>query len=84
MPLPRQVPPSAPAGVSTARRALLLAASIALGVAIGAIGLALTHDAAWFLAIPFCVAVAWFTVADPTRCLPGGERTHSGKRDAAP
>jgi hypothetical protein len=80
----RQLPSAtpSPAGVSTARRALLLVASVALGVAIGAIGVAITRDAAWFLAIPCCVAVAWFTVADPTRCVPARDDAKRPKTDA--
>ena len=52
------------------RRALWLCACLAAGLGIGAGGRLLTGDAAWFLAVPLCIAVGWFFLADPRQCLP--------------
>lgn len=51
------------------RRGLLLLFCLAAGVAIGPVGEGYTGDAAWFLAIPACVALGWLFVADPGACL---------------
>lgn len=47
-----------------------LLACLGAGAAIGAIGHAVTGDAAWFLALPVALAVGWWFVADPERCAP--------------
>lgn len=52
-----------------ARRALLLLACIALGLALGFIGQSLTSESVWFLAVPICIAIGWFFVADPNECV---------------
>ena len=52
------------------RRALWLCACLAAGLGIGAGGQLLTGDAAWFLAVPLCMAIGWFFLADPRQCLP--------------
>lgn len=55
--------------ISLAQRALLLLACCAAGLVIGAIGQSFTSQSAWFLAVPICIAIAWFFVADPNECL---------------
>jgi hypothetical protein len=54
---------------SFARRFLLLLACIALGLTIGFIGQGFTSQSAWFLAVPICIAIGWFFVADPAECI---------------
>ena len=54
-------------------RVFLLAGCVALGAMIGIVGEHLTGNAAWYLAIPVCIAVGWFFVADPTACSPDPE-----------
>lgn len=49
-------------------RLVLLLACTAIGAGIGGIGLLLTGDGRWFLALPAVVALGWLRVADPTRC----------------
>jgi hypothetical protein len=56
------------------RRILLLLASVLAGALVGAIGRWGFESAAWFLAVPGFVAVAWLFVADPTECSPGEKR----------
>lgn len=51
-------------------RIVLLAGCVALGAAIGAAGEYASGQSAWYLAIPLCIAVGWFVVADPTKCSP--------------
>jgi hypothetical protein len=41
---------------------------MALGAVVGAVGRHLTGSDAWFLALPLCIVVGWFVVADPTAC----------------
>jgi hypothetical protein len=55
--------------LSLAQRALLLLACCGLGLLIGFIGQSLTAQTAWYLAVPACIAVAWFFVADPNDCV---------------
>lgn len=52
------------------RRALWLGVCLAAGLGVGAGGQWLTGDAAWFLAVPACIALGWFFLADPRQCLP--------------
>lgn len=59
---------SRPALRSTAGRLVWLVACLAAGGGVGAIGHALTGDAAWVLAVPAVLAVGWWFVADPGRC----------------
>lgn len=74
-------PPASPAPSARqlARRIALLVGCLALGGVIGFVGERLTGDAAWFLAIPVCMAVGWFAVADPTSCIPAGDGRRSGR-----
>jgi hypothetical protein len=67
-PLPQQGD-TATAHPSIARRFLLLLACIALGLTIGFIGQGVTSESIWFLAVPICIAIGWFFVADPTECI---------------
>lgn len=60
------------------RRLIALLASTTVGASIGVVGHALTGDPWWALAVPVCVAAAWFLVADPTRCTP--ERPPASRR----
>ena len=50
-------------------RFLLLLACIALGLTIGFIGQAIMSQSTWFLAVPICIAIGWFFVADPAECI---------------
>lgn len=63
-------------------RVVLLACCVALGAAIGAVGEYVSGHTAWYLAIPLCIAVGWFFVADPTACSPRpedpGRSSHAG------
>jgi hypothetical protein len=56
---------------STRARVGWLIACLAGAGALGAIGHAATGDAAWYLALPAVLAVGWWFVADPRRCLSG-------------
>ena len=56
------------------RRVLQLVACIVAGSIVGAVGQHFSGSAAWFLAVPAFVAVAWLFVANPTECLPSVER----------
>lgn len=60
----RQPPPRPPAR----RRAALLAAAAGAGLAVGAGVQAIADSQAGWLAVPAIVALAWWRVADPTRC----------------
>ena len=51
-------------------RIMLLAGCVALGAVVGVAGEYFTGDAAWYFAIPLCIAVGWLFVADPTACSP--------------
>ena len=51
------------------QRALTLAASLALGVIVGAAGSYFTGSDHWWLAVPVAIAIPWFRVADPEHCL---------------
>jgi len=51
-----------------ARRVLLFCLCVAAGLATGFAGHHYTAGDAWFLAVPFCVAIGWFMVADPASC----------------
>ena len=55
---------------STRRRALLLGACTAAGLAAGAAGWWMTGDARSMLALPGVIALGWLFVADPSRCEP--------------
>ena len=59
-----------PRTTSLRRRLAWLAACVGSGLAVGLLGQALSGDAAWFLAVPACVAVGWLMLADPTQCTP--------------
>lgn len=61
-------------------RALLLAALLALGIGIGAVGQWLTQNDAWFLAVPIVLAIGWFVVATD-QCVRGpGSDERSNRR----
>jgi hypothetical protein len=64
------------------RRALWLGVCLAAGLGVGTGGQWLTGNAAWFLAVPACVAVGWFFLADPQQCLP--ETAPRRKRQTSP
>lgn len=65
--------------MSLLRRVLLLGLCVAAGLVVGLVGQHFTGSAAWFLAIPALVALAWLLVADPAACLPSRERSsHNG------
>jgi len=53
-----------------ARRVLLLSLCLVLGFAAAFTGYHYTAAEAWFLAVPVCLAIGWFMVADPTACRP--------------
>lgn len=59
---------------STLRRALLLGACAAAGLAAGATGWWMTADPRWMLALPGVIALGWLFVADPSRCEPPAGR----------
>lgn len=63
---------TAPARSRPLRRLAALAASLGAGGAVGVLGHALSGDERWFLAVPLAVVVAWWRVADPTRCAGSG------------
>lgn len=48
----------------------LLVGCIAVGVAVGWIGLRMSGSVAWFLAIPVCMALVWLAIANPSQCEP--------------
>jgi len=56
------------AHVQFGSRIALLVLCVIIGAAVGFVGRSLTGSDAWFLAIPLCVAVGWFVVADPSAC----------------
>jgi hypothetical protein len=62
-------------------RVFLLAGCVALGAVIGIAGEHFTGDTAWYLAIPLCIAVGWFVLADPTACSPRSD--DPGRRSRA-
>ena len=63
------MPPVTPAQ-RLLRRALLLGLCVAVGCAVGFTGQYVTGHPAWFLAVPACVVLGWWLVADPASCLP--------------
>lgn len=52
------------------KRLVWLALCILAGAIVAAIGVALSDNPAWVLAIPAVMAVGWLLVADPTQCDP--------------
>ncbi len=77
---PKGVPPmqelNAPAsaepvrerGATLPQRILLLLVCLALGLGASFAGLHFTSSTEWFLAVPICLTIGWFFVADPTAC----------------
>ncbi len=57
-------------GATLRQRVVLLVACLVLGLGAGFVGLYFTSDTTWFLAVPVCMAIGWFFVADPTACTP--------------
>lgn len=53
---------------STGARVWALAAVVALGSTMSAIGYGLTGSQFWFLALPAVMAVAWLVIANPQEC----------------
>lgn len=51
------------------QRVLLLFACVAAGLLVGFVGRHIMADAAWFLAVPVCVALGWIFVANPEECV---------------
>lgn len=69
--------------ISLAQRILLLLGCCGLGLVIGFIGQSFTSQSVWYLAVPICIAVAWFFVADPndcTACVTQLSREHAPPR----
>jgi hypothetical protein len=67
--------------LSVRARLLALAVTVAIGLLVGTVGFMVSGRQAWLLAVPACLAVAWWALADPTRCVtePGrGERSRQG------
>ena len=60
--------------VGRVSRVMLLLCCIAVGGAVGVAGWALTGSEYWSLVVPAFIAVGWFAVADPSRCVPEAER----------
>ena len=57
--------------MSPGRRAVLLAACLAAGSALGACGYLYSGSQWWFVAIPAVIAGAWLALANPERCAGG-------------
>ncbi|OGT89031.1 MAG: hypothetical protein A2286_00850 [Gammaproteobacteria bacterium RIFOXYA12_FULL_61_12] len=51
------------------QRLLWLLFCVLLGLGIGIVGLRLTGEPEWFLALPGVMAVGWFIFANPAECL---------------
>lgn len=65
--MPPPASPSSPRHRLALRVVALLACALA-GAAVGAIGSALSGDAAWYAAIPAALALGWWFFGDPTAC----------------
>jgi hypothetical protein len=52
---------------------------------IGYIGRQFSGDDAWYLAVPACLAIVWFVIADPSQCskceVPEGNRKQGNQGD---
>ena len=64
------------------KRALLLLACIAIGLAAGAAGYFATGSQWWFLALPGAMALAWLFVANPEQCMAGRGPCEAGRRES--
>ena len=80
--VPASTEPTRERGATLRQRVLLLLACLALGLGAGFVGLHFTSSAAWFLAIPICLALGWFLVADPTACTATHASRDHDKRSA--
>jgi hypothetical protein len=71
--------------LSRGQRIGLLIACLAVGMLIGYIGRQLSGDDAWYLAVPACLAIVWFVIADPSQCskceVPEGNRKQGNQGD---
>jgi len=65
---PESAEPARERGATLPQRVLLLLVCLALGLGAGFVGLHFTSSTAWFLAVPICLTIGWFFVADPTAC----------------
>ena len=65
------------------KRALLLLACIAIGLAVGVAGYMATGSQWWFLALPAVMALAWLFVANPEQCMAGNGPCEPDRREAA-
>jgi hypothetical protein len=59
---------------SLVRRLVWLTGCLAGGLGIGFAGQHFSGEAAWFLAVPACLAAGWLVVANPEACLPDRDR----------
>jgi len=58
----------------------LLAICVGVGAVLGFVAGMLGAGDEGFLAIPVCIAIGWFAIADPTMCTP----THRSHNDRGP
>jgi uncharacterized membrane protein YoaK (UPF0700 family) len=62
-------------------RFILFLASLAVGIAVGAIGYYFTGNQTWFVAIPGVLALVWLFVANPQECC--GIDAHCSQDDTS-
>lgn len=62
-------------------RAWALAAALAAGVGLGAVGAWLTGAAAAWLAVPLALTMAWLALADPLACVTARGTAPPGRRE---
>lgn len=59
-----------PALRGTLHRLLLLVGCVGVGALVAVLGVALSDNQVWWLAVPAAVLVGWLWVANPSECLP--------------